>query len=116
MRVDGPQSQYGLFVEKKSLPHFGIRNPDCPARSLAPWLLLDRILSHLNFMRFLISYLPKIHFNIITPYTTGSVKFSLPFTFLDSNVPLCATRHHHLMLLDLSPCYLVRVTNYEPSH
>ena len=96
----GPRAGTGFSWKRISVPHYGFRNPDSPARSLAPRLLLDRILSHLNFMRFLIPYIPKVHFNIITPYTPGSVKYSLPFTFLDSNVPLCATRHHHLMLLD----------------
>ena len=96
----GPRAGTDFSWKRKYLPHVGIPTPDCPARSLAPRLLLDCILSHLNFMRFLIPYLPTIHFNIITPYTPGSVKFSLPFIFLDSNVPLCATSHHHLMLLD----------------
>ena len=95
-----PRAGTDFSWKRKSLPHFGIRYPDCPARSLDPRLLLDLILNHINLMRFLIPYLPKIHFNIITPYTRGSVKFSLPFIILVSYVPLCTTRYHHLRLLD----------------
>ena len=96
----GPRAGTDFSWKRKSLPHVGILTPDCLARSLAPRLLLDRILCHLNFIRFLMPYIPKIHFNIITPNTPLSVKVSLPFIVLDSNVPFCATSHHHLMLLD----------------
>jgi hypothetical protein len=64
------------------------------------------ILSHLDPVHILRSYLLKIHLNIFLPSTPGSPKWLFPsrFTYKTLNTPLLspirATCHFHLIFLD----------------
>jgi hypothetical protein len=68
---------------------------------------LDPILSHLNTVRPIGNYLPKVHLNVIFPPTPRSSQWSLALGPPNQNpvntfpLPMCATCPARLILLDL---------------